>query len=262
MKIRFLISLLLVLALGITSCGAETIPENPPEADPPETAQPEETPMETDPAGTDSPEETALPPLEGTLLTEEELVQAEEAFHSRAYPNDRSLELGCFFTSTYADVTELDLKEFLFYYFFESQTLEDSDAEEFLALAALPGFPFTEVLKDEAPLPCGVPAPIHRIPRSAVNKTLETYAGITTADLKNTENVLYLPDYDAYYNFTSDYGPGWFQPVEGARDGDTVRLRSQPMGHMGTQVVQELTLREEGDRWLIRSFIFLPTGNG
>lgn len=49
MKIRFLIPLLLVLALGLTSCGAETIPEKPPEAAPPETAQPEEPPPETDP---------------------------------------------------------------------------------------------------------------------------------------------------------------------------------------------------------------------
>lgn len=250
--------LLLLFSLTLASCGAAPSPAPPPEEAPVETARPEEVPVETLPPEAPAP---TLSPLEGTPLTEEELAQAEEAFHSRVHPSDRSLELGCFFTSTYADVTELDLKEFLFYYFFESQLLEDGDAEEFLALAALPGFPFTEVLEDEGPLPSGVPAPIHRIPRSAVDKTLETYAGITTADLKNTENVLYLPDYDAYYNFTSDYGPGWFQPVEGARDGDTVRLRSQPMGHMGTQVVQELTLREEGDRWLIRSFTFLPTGN-
>ena len=71
--------------------------------------------------------------------------------------------------------------------------------------------------------------PIHRIPRAAVDKTLETYAGITTSDLKNTNSILYLSDYDSYYNFTSDYGPGSFQTAEGARDGGTVRLRSEPM---------------------------------
>lgn len=263
MKIRFLIPLLLVLALGLAACGAETSPESPPEAAPPETAQPEEPPPETDPAGTDSPEETALPPLKGTPLTAEELAQADEAFNCYGHPGDKARELGCFFTSSYEDVTELDFEAFLQYYFVESTELGDGDVEEFQALAALPGFPWdAEDLKRWGNVPSGLPVPIHRISGAAVNKTLETYAGITTADLKNTENVLYLPDYDAYYNFTSDYGPGWFQPVEGARDGDTVRLRSQPMGHMGTQVVQELTLREEGDRWLIRSFIFLPTGNG
>ena len=37
--------------------------------------------------------------------------------------------------------------------------------------------------------------------RTAVDETLEACAGITTADLKNTGWILYLPDYDAYYNF-------------------------------------------------------------
>ena len=263
MKIRFLIPLLLVLALGLTSCGAETIPEKPPEAAPPETAQPEEPPPETDPAGTDSPEETALPPLEGTPLTAEELAQADEAFNCYGHPGDKAQELGCFFTSSYEDVTELDFEAFLQYYFVESAELGDGDVEEFQALAALPDFPWdAEDLERWGNVPSGLPVPVHRIPRAAVDQTLETYAGITAAGLKDTSGILYLSDYDSYYNFTSDYGPGAFQPVEGVRDGDTVRLRSGPAWGNGGEVIQELALREEEGRWLIQSFNSYPVENG
>ncbi len=260
MKIRFLIPLLLVLALGLAACGAETSPESPPEAAPPETALPEETPTETDPAGTDSPEETALPPLKGTPLTAEELAQADEAFNCYGHPGDKARELGCFFTSSYEDVTELDFEAFLQYYFVESTELGDGDVEEFQALAALPGFPWdAEDLKRWGNVPSGLPVPIHRISGAAVNKTLETYAGITAASLDDTNGIFYLSDYDSYYNFTSDYGPGSFQPAEGVRDGDTVRLRSGPVWG---EVIQELTLREEEGRWLIHSFTSYPVENG
>ena len=98
--------------------------------------------------------------------------------------------------------------------------------------------------------------------RTAVDETLEACAGITSADLKNTGWILYLPDYDAYYNFTSDYGPGWFESAEGVRDGDTARLRPEALWHEEGEVVRELTPREEDGRWLIQSFRFLPAGNG
>lgn len=252
MKIRFLILLLLICVL--TACGAEKAPAVP--ADPPPAAQPEETPAETPAAET--------PPLEGTPLTAEELAQVDEAFNSYAHAgNEKALEAGCFFTSCYEDVTELNFEEFLRYYFTDSHDLTDQDAEEFQALAALPGFHWdAEDLERWGNVPSGLPVPVHRIPRAAVDRTLETYAGITTADLKNTDSVLYLSDYDSYYTFTSDYGPGFFQAAEGARDGNTVRLRSEPAWADGGEVIQELTLREEDGRWLIQSFTRRPAGNG
>ena len=205
----------------------------------------------------------ALPPLEGTPLTEEEIAQANQAFSVYGTDNESALELACFFTSFYEDVTELDFEEFLRYYFVENTDLEDEDTEEFQALAALPGFPFDkESLETWGNRPGGLPVPVHRIPRAAVDRTLETYAGITTADLKNTDSILYLPDYDSYYNFTSDFGPGFFQPEEGVRDGDTVILRSEPVWGDGGEVIQELTLREEDGRWLIQSFTRISTENG
>lgn len=263
MKIRLWI--LLLLSLTLTACGAGNVPGE--EADTPQTVQPEVKPPEAiSPDETEDPVPAPeLPPLEGTPLTEEELAQANEAFHIYGKPDgDRALEYACFFTSFYEDVTELNLEEFLRYYFNGSSEVTDEDAEEFRALAALPGFPFSEEsLETWENRPGGLPVPVHRIPRAAVDETLETCAGITTADLKNTENVLYLPDYDAYYNFTSDYGPGFFEAAEGAWDGDTARLRSESSWWGdGGKSVRELTLREEDGRWLIRSFLLLPAGDG
>lgn len=258
MKRRFLIPLLLALALGLAACGADKAPENPPE-----TLQPEETPPEEVPPA--QPEEDpGLPPLEGTPLTAEELARANEAFDCYGHPSDKARELACFFTSSYEDVTELDFEEFLRYYFVESTELEDGDTEEFQALAALPGFHWdAEDLERWGNVPSGLPVPVHRISGAAVDRTLETYAGITAADLKNTNSILYLSEYDSYYNFTSDYGPGFFQPAEGVRDGDTVRLRSEASWRGdGSESVWELTLREEDGRWLIQSFTRISTENG
>ena len=112
MKNRFLILLLLACILGLASCGAEQAPTE--EVDPPETVQPEEDPAETVPPA--QPEEDpapGLPPLEGTPLTAEELARANEAFNSYASGSEKAMELGCFFTSFYEDVTELDFEEFL-----------------------------------------------------------------------------------------------------------------------------------------------------
>lgn len=260
MKVRCLILLLLFLTLA--ACGAEKTPAEEPEADLAGTVQPEEPPAESVQPKEAPPEDPALPPLEGTPLTEEELAQADEVFNCYGHPSDKAQELGCFFTSFYEDVTELNLEEFLRYYFTDNHDLTDEDAKEFQALAALPGFPFPEEsLETWGNRPGGLPVPVHRISRAAVDKTLETYSGITTADLKNTNGILYLSDYDSYYNFTSDYGPGSFQVAEGARDGDTVRLRSEPVWGDGGDVIQELTLREEDGRWLIQSFTRLA-GNG
>lgn len=258
MKIRLWI--LLLLSLVLTACGAGDVPAKEP--DPPQIVQPEEEqPPETVPP--DAPEDSAPPPLEGTPLTAEELARANEAFNCYEHPSDKAEELGCFFTSSYEDVTELNLEEFLRYYFTDNHDLTDEDAEEFRALAALPDFPFdAESLEAWGNVPSGLPVPVHRIPRAAVDKTLETYASITTADLKNTNGILYLEDYDSYYNFTSDYGPGSFQPAEGVRDGGTVRLRSEPVWGDGGEVIQELTLREEDGRWLIQSFTRRPAGDG
>ena len=67
------------------------------------------------------------------------------------------------------------------------------------------------------------------------------------------DTVLYLEEYDAWYNFTSDYGPGVFDPVYGLEDGNTVSLWELPSGN-GTPG-DILTLEESGDGFRILSHL-------
>lgn len=189
-------------------------------------------------------------------LTNEELEQTREAFASDRYDEatggSSSTEISCFFASYYDRTEELSLAEFLRYYPNDELLRADNadDQAQFEALAKLEGFPF-QAEEDFVPSLTTIPTPTHRYPRAAVDATLQKYAGITTADLTNTEDVLYLPEYDAYYNFTSDWGPGMFQPDGGEKLGDTVRFWTQK-GSSSNYIV--LTLENVDGTWLIRSF--------
>ena len=63
------------------------------------------------------------------------------------------------------------------------------------------------------------------------------------------DDVLYLEEYDAYYNFTSDFAAGIFSCVRGEVQGSTVRLYAG-YGDGGGAM---LTLHEQGGRYLILS---------
>ena len=96
-----------------------------------------------------------------------------------------------------------------------------------------------------------MPVPIHRYSRADVDAYLEEHAGITTADLTtfpvSSADLLYLPEYDAFYNFTSDAGPGVFICEAGRREGALLIL---------TGGSAELTLEKtEAGRYLFRSFL-------
>lgn len=187
-------------------------------------------------------------------LTQEQIANANEAFASqtvtRKDPQGPALvsptAVSCFFTSCYSDPRELDLQEFLRYCPVGS-ILEDSDREEFLAVIRASGMPQTD------PLPSQYIVPVHRLPREEVSALLETYAGITAEDLKNTEKALYLEQYNAYYVFTSDFGPGYFQCVGGERTAEGYRFWSEPDAATGLRKV--LTVRQDQGRFLIQSFL-------
>ena len=103
-----------------------------------------------------------------------------------------------------------------------------------------------------------MPVPITRIPAASVDETLTRYAGITAADLTNTAGTFYLKDYDAYYVYTSDFGPGTFAPVSGERIADRIYLYGG--GENGSRRV--LTLRTtDGGGWQITSFLTLDALN-
>lgn len=183
-------------------------------------------------------------------LTADELAAANEALATTVTDPEthetRATVVNGFFLSTYDTPQALPLERFLCL-FPTGTLLTDEDADEFAALAALPDFPH-----GDAALPSDLPVPTHRFAKADVDAALLQYAGITTDDLTDTAGVLYLPEYDAYYNFTSDFGAAVFTCTGGVKDGDTVRLWGDPIGETAARRV--LTLHRQNDQWLIQSF--------
>ena len=215
-KYRFACAGALALALLLAGCGpAETAPETAPDPD---------------------------------ALTAEEIAQVNEAFapteerEGGTYANP----ICSFFTSYYERPEDLDLVEFLRYLGIGG-TVEDE--AEFQALKGAEGWPFREVESLDR-----MPVPIHRYGRAELDAYLKEHAGITTADLNVPEgsgDLVYLPETDAFYNFTSDFGPGVFVCETGRREGTLLIL---------TGGGRELTLEEAEDgRYLFRSFLPLES---
>lgn len=193
-------------------------------------------------------QELLIPPLQDApsegprALSQEEIDQVNEAFASWTEENGVTIAtpVSGFFTSYYDDVTRLDFAAFL-QYFPDDGTLSARDEAEAAALAALPGYPW-------GISPGSVP--IYRITRASVDAALERYAGITSANLADTSGVPYLEDYDAWYTFTSDFGPGTFQCAGGQVEGDTALLWTADRED-GCRT--ELTLQKDGENWYIRA---------
>lgn len=175
----------------------------------------------------------------GRALTQEEIDRVNEAFFPILFDKEEN-PIGtnlwsCFFTSYYDDVRELDFAEFLAYYPGDGSTVEP---EEFALLKEQEDIWFRDV-----PSLADMPVPVHRHPARVIERTLQEYAGITLEEL-DTSKVYYLPEYDAFYNDTSDYAPGTFQCTRGEINGDVVRLYEEYEN--GADV---LTLRKDGDRY-------------
>lgn len=226
-------TLALLLALLFAGCGrVETVPEDR-----------EVPPLETEQEETEEPvPETPAAP---NALTAEEIVQVNEAFAPFFERGDGlyTNPICSFFTSYYERPEGLDLVEFLRYFGLGNGPVEDGP--EFEALKAAEGWPFHVDHLDQ------MPVPIHKYSRADVDAYLEEHAGITTADLTtfpaSSADLLYLPEYDAFYNFTSDAGPGVFICETGRREGDLLILNGGG---------EELTLEEtEAGRYLFRSFL-------
>lgn len=190
------------------------------------------------------PEHAAEPQIETpeaaetdpNALTAAEIEQVNEVF-TPTFERDGWLyanPLCSFFTSYYERPEDLDLAEFL-RYFFEGSSWEKTE-EEMKALSQAEGWPFGD--RD----PETLPVPVHKYLRGEVDVFLMAHAGITTADLTNintgTADLMYLPEYDAFYNLTSDFSPGFFICNSGRRDGDRVIL---------TGDLAELVLEQQPD---------------
>ncbi|OUN21105.1 hypothetical protein [Flavonifractor sp. An82] len=176
-------------------------------------------------------------------LTQEEIDRVNEAFSPLAEQDGvtYAAPVSCFFTCYYDDVKNINFSDFL-YYFPGDGTLSAEDEAESNALKALPGYPWGNSPES---------VPIHRITRASVDQTLERYAGITSADL-DTSSVPYLEGYDAWYTFTSDFGPGCFVCTGGQVDEAAgTALLWTDQREDGSRI--ELALKKDGEAWHIRA---------
>lgn len=229
-------TLALLLALPLSGCGGSETASGDGGTPPSKTEQ-EQT---AEPAPETAPDPDAL--------TAEEIARVNEAFapteerEGGTYANP----ICSFFTSHYERLEELDLVEFL-RYFGRGDAVEDET--EFQALRGAEGWPFRGVESLDR-----MPVPIHRYSRADVDAYLEEHAGITTADLDVPEgsgDLIYLPESDTFYNFTSDFGPGMFICEAGRREGNLLVLTGDG---------KELTLEAAEDgRYLFRSFLPLES---
>lgn len=184
---------------------------------------------------------------QGTALTADQIAQANAAFAETvtdAQGNDSVNPITCFFTSFYDKPQDINIDDFLRYFPYSENV---SDGAEFAALKKLGNWPFD---KDVAF--ADMPVPISKYKAADIDKVLSEYAGITLGELGGAglDQVCYLKEYDAYYNFTSDFGPGIFVCLRGEIDGDTVRLYGEAGGGGGAV----LTLQKKDGRYLIVSY--------
>ena len=184
-------------------------------------------------------------------LTQEQIDAVNAVFADYELSTDDTLghfAVNGFFTSTYDDVRELNLKEFLAY--FGECGEEDISEEEFAQLKDKWDDFKAERLED-------FPLPIHRYPASAVEAVLQRFAGIGLADLKDIQEPFsgytYLESTDAFYNTTSDYSPGYFTCTGGSIDafGEYVQLFGWASRFPGESI---LRLEKDGENWYIKSF--------
>lgn len=178
---------------------------------------------------------------ENRTLTQEEIDRVNEAFAPLLFDkqgNPMATNIwSCFFNSYYEDIRDMNFAEFLMYYPGDGSIV---DEKEFDLLKEQEDFWFEGISSLEEML-----VPIHRYPARIINLTLKEYAGISLEKL-DTSKVNYLSEYDAFYNYTSDYAPGIFQCTRGEIDGDIVRLYEET-----DHATDVLTLRKEGERYLI-----------
>ena len=183
-----------------------------------------------------------LYPGEGTPLMAERLAYFDE--YTDTFWDEGITPISCFFTSYYADPRDMDAGEFISYCPFE-YTLTWDDEAEFQLVKAKSDWLEEDFTLEEMPVPC------HRYTRAYINDILMRYAGITVEDMHTNwlEELLYVPETDSFYTFTSDCGPGVFVPVYGRQNGDIVTL----WGYGNGNIDAVLTLQKSGSNWHILS---------
>lgn len=192
-----------------------------------------------------------LPELTEGELTKEDIARINAIFGwgGGRYGENYDIAAAQLFANHYADITEMDLGDALYYY-------PDDGCVAFVDTAerdALRGH--VENLGEIMYI-----VPCHRILRSSVDETLRRFAGVTAAELKTMADALYVPEYDAFYNFSSDFGPGHFTCEGGRVEGDTATLWGKSGSSISFQASGEgvrdvVTLKREDGAWHIKSHV-------
>lgn len=181
-------------------------------------------------------------------LTEEEIEGFNEKFKPLILDRQDNVTVNIysyFFTSFYDRPEDINIAQFLRHFQLGEEV---TDEIEFEMLKADKGMPFNKdmTLADAQDRH----VPIHKFPSDTINQVLQKYTGITLGDLsgEGVDNLVYLEDYDAYYNFTSDFAAGTFYCTHGERQGDIIRLYNER-----DDVRVTLTLKEYKDDLLFIS---------
>ena len=243
MKKLYAALLAAALCLSLAACGSKS---------------PANTVVKSAPkAGTDA--ETESEPLTQSELAQwRKFVSGTERLLEPGGINEETIEasrrIGCFFTSEYDDVRDLDLDAFLTYCAVgqELKTGENNmEFQEFVKAAGYEGYPEWAKLSE-------APVPVWRYRVQDINELLTEYAGIKVDDLRTDwrKILVYVPEYDAFYNTTSDFGANAFSPAYGEKDGDSVTLYGEMPDFSEDMPGGEyaLTLRKTGNVWHIVSF--------
>ena len=150
--------------------------------------------------------------------------------------------ISCFFTSYYDDVKAINLTEFLRYF-------PKGEVPEVL--------PEYDVLKEHENWPFeatalfnNLPVPIHRYKADVVEEVLMGYGGIKLEDLSTSEldEIIYLESTASFYNYTSDFGPGYFKCTSGKVEDGFIKL----YGDSNEKVM--LVIEKIENKYSIKSF--------
>lgn len=177
---------------------------------------------------------------EGVLLSGEQIYQVQQAFTSETFSRNedrisiRATTASCFFTSYYSRPEEINLSDFLRHCPLGVRvTGQERDA----AMAATGDGTIEQACT--------------KFEKSQVDELLMSVMGITSDNLAMEGRgipLVYLEEYESYYHFISDYGPGFFECFGGEICGDTVYLYSPSA---------ILTLVQREGTWYIYSHVLI-----
>lgn len=150
--------------------------------------------------------------------------------------------IGCFFTSYYKELKDIDLVAFLMYFPYGEVP---EKLEEYEDLRKIDHWSFKDVDFEN------MVVPIHRYRRLVVQGVFENYGSIGIEELNRKEDLVYLKSTDSYYNYTSDFAPGYFNCDKGNVKGDLISLYGSSPNGTG----EVLTIIRIGGEYVIQSYV-------